>query len=120
MVLAVDNTERRRDGFLRRAVRDVRRLERFQLPWAAVQAAVARAGIASIKGEAAQARILLVSSAEALGAEGLAAEQAAALWHLGQGSSPERDAGPAAGWMAQEGIRNPGRLARMLVPVGEL
>jgi hypothetical protein len=117
MVLALETTGGRRDGFVRRAVRDVRRLERFQLPWAAVQATVARAGIASIRGNTELARALLVSGAEALGAEGLAAEQAAARWHLAQAGNREPEGDLTVGWMEQEGIRNPGRLARMLVPM---
>jgi hypothetical protein len=87
------------------------------LPWAAVQATVARAGIASIRGNTELARALLVSGAEALGAEGLAAEQAAARWHLAQAGNRELEGDLTVGWMEQEGIRNPGRLARMLVPM---
>lgn len=102
--------------FLARAGRDVRRLERFRIPWATSQATVALAGIASVQGEEAEAGRLLAAGAEALAACGLAAEEASARWHLGQrGDGAAREA--AAEWMEREGVRHPGRLARLLVPM---
>jgi len=110
---------RQRAAFLTRATRDARRLDRFRVPWASAQAVAARAGIASVRGQAAEAETLLRDGADALDAEDLAAEAAAARWHLGDRCGDRGAAERAGLWMEQEGIRQPARLARMLVPMAD-
>ncbi len=87
---------------------DLRALRAERRPWADALATLAEAGAAQVGGAPERARALLAHGAEQGQAADLHLYAAAAKLHLGLPQSAE--------WMRAQGIRQPARMARMLVP----
>ena len=108
-----------REPLLRHAARDLRRLERESMAWGDAMATLARAGIAATRGDAAAARDLADEAERRLAAVGMGQYAAAARWRRGQatdGAEGERLVAEAGALLAEQGVREPGRMVGMLAP----
>jgi serine/threonine protein kinase len=106
-------------GWLRTADRRARRLEREGIPWAAGMAALARAGTAHARGDAAAAVDQLRRAAEDFAVSPGAHLGAAARRHLGSLLGPitgRADAAAAEEWFARHAIADPERFAATWAP----
>jgi hypothetical protein len=109
--------DRRR--YLRAAADSARQLEREQNHWNLPKAALLRGRIAAIEGDPAGARSYHRAAVRAFGELGMALHATASNYVLGQlvdgpdGASTTRD---AEAWLRAEGVQNPARLVRLLVP----
>ena len=108
-----------RERWLKRAAADAARLERDRAAWGCAQAALARAGIESVRGRREVALELLVRAQGELEGVSLRQYAAAAGWRQGvllggdEGVARRATAGAA---LAAEGVADPERIARMLAP----
>jgi hypothetical protein len=103
---------------LRAAERDARALERERLPWADALARLVRAGVARQRGGK-DAAALLRDGAQRCEATAMRLYAAAARRYLGHelgGAEGQALAADAEAWMAGQQVRNPGRMAALLVP----
>jgi len=112
---------RHRASLLRLALGEARRIERERAPWALPLAALARAGAAALGDDADRARAAALLDAAARGLSGadLRLHAAAARRRRGElaGGPEGRDLVSAAdALMAEQGIRNPARVADLLAP----
>jgi hypothetical protein len=108
-----------RARMLRSARRDIRRIERRRLPWSDPLARLLRAGIASLAGQTEEALRLLADAEAGLTSADMLLYSAAARRRRGQllgGEQGKALVQAADEWMAAQDIRNPARLAAMLVP----
>ena len=107
------------EPLLAEAARDVRRIEREDMPWGNALARLLLAGIASIRGDAAETVAHLASAEEMLGATDMALY--AAVSRSRRGALTAGEAGraltaAAADAMRAQGIRDPNRMADMWAP----
>ncbi len=108
-----------RESSLSRAESHVRRLEREHVHWADALATLARAGIASIRGDRAEAARRLGFAASHFFFADMALYAAVARCRLGSivgGDKGWTLVNSAEGWMRSQGIRNPSGFAEMLAP----
>jgi hypothetical protein len=108
-----------RDHLLQSAREDASRLKRLKVPWAMALARLVEAGIASTMQQKSQAVSILRDALERLEAVHMQSYAAAARYCLGgllEGEEGQRHLLQARSWMESQGIRNPGRMARMLSP----
>jgi hypothetical protein len=107
-------------GLLCHAVeRDARALEREGVPWAAALARLLHAGVVRRRGDTARAAGLLRAAAGRCEAADMHLYAAAARWCLGKlvgGTEGPELATRAEAWMAEQGIRDAGKMAALLVP----
>jgi eukaryotic-like serine/threonine-protein kinase len=111
--------ERLTRTLLREAERDVRRLAREDVPWAQALADSLRAPLAVLQGDPASALSFLERAASRFDACGMGLHAAASWRRCGEltGGEEGRAAIEAADlWMADQGIRNPVRMAALLAP----
>jgi serine/threonine protein kinase len=106
------------DPFLRAAERDARLLEREQLPWADALAVLVRAGLGRLRGDQ-DAAPQLRRGVERCEATAMRLYAASARRWLGcevGGAAGEALTTEADVWLAAQQVRNPSRLAALLVP----
>ncbi len=119
LAAAREASNRDRIALLNVAEADARRLERLGMSFAVALARLARAGVASSRGDQAQAREQLVRAIEGLDAVEMHSFAAAARWRLGlslggQEGQALRDR--ADSWMRSRSIRNPARMVALHAP----
>jgi serine/threonine protein kinase len=102
----------RGESLLRRALGDARRLERERAPWATALAIAVRAGVAAASGDEATAETYLERADVAFRAADMALHAACAR---AVSTVPAR-AKEGIAWLAERGVRDPQRFARMIVP----
>ena len=105
--------------FLRRAARDARRIERERMLWADPMARLLRAGIASLRGDAAVALAHLESAQHGFETTDMGLYAAAAKRRRGElqgGEAAETLIAEADAWMSRQGVRNPQRMAALHLP----
>jgi hypothetical protein len=101
------------------AAKDARRLEAENAPWASAQASLARAGIASVRGNPAAALEHLASAESGFAEADMTHYLAATRWRRGTllgGEAGEALRAEARAWLDEQGIRNPARLLDTLAP----
>ena len=109
----------RRDGLLRSALADARRLSRKRLAGYPAIALLIEAGVAHARGELDRARTCLERAAPSFQAAEMALYAAAAKHRLGEILGGERGEillAEARTFMAAQDIRNPDRMLRLLAP----
>ena len=95
------------------------RIDRERVPWGNAMSALARAGIASIRGDSETAMACLVSAEEGFDAADMALYSAIARYRRGElmgddeGQQLERS---SVAWMREQKIKNPAGFAEMLAP----
>jgi hypothetical protein len=105
--------------FLAHAAQDVKRLESERIPWAAAQALLIRAGIASVRRDAGTALHFLSTAETALHDIQMDHYAEAARWRRGAllgGLEGESLCQQAKTWMDDQGIRNAERMLTLLAP----
>ena len=105
--------------YLAEARRDAGRIARERMPWSAGLVELIHAGIAAARGDAAATRAHLEAAIVQLDAADMALHAAVARRRLGQlqgGDQGQQQLGAAEAWMAQQGIKNPGRMSALLTP----
>jgi hypothetical protein len=103
-------TAGRKGAALRRAVLgDARRLDKEQMGWASALSDLLRAGVAALEGDRAAADALLDRAIPELEALDMHLYAKAARHARGEGGSVDE-------WMAKQSMRNPARMAQLLVP----
>jgi hypothetical protein len=108
-----------RARLLRCAARDARRIERRRLPRLNPLATLIRAGLANLHGKREEAVSLLEAAEKGLEASDMELYAAAARRQRGTlmgGEGGQTLVASADAWMAGQDIRNPARIAAMLVP----
>jgi hypothetical protein len=109
----------RAGGLLGSAGRDARRLDRERAPWAAAQAHLARAGIASVRGDRSAALEHLTAAEAGFAGADMAHYHAAVGWRRGTllgGEAGDVLRQRARAWLDHQGIRNPTRMLATLAP----
>jgi hypothetical protein len=104
---------------LHEADRDIQRLAREAVPWAAAKTVSLRAGLAAVTGDQASAASLLDRAASAFDACDMALFAAAARRRRGQligGNEGRALVEAAETWMAGQGIKNPARVTTLFAP----
>jgi hypothetical protein len=107
--------------FLRRAERDARRIEREGTPWGDALARLVRAGIAASAGNPESAAALADSADQELRSLEMNLHAAAARRRRGEllgGDEGQALVEASDAWMAEQGIKDPGRITAMLAPGG--
>jgi eukaryotic-like serine/threonine-protein kinase len=110
---------RNRTALLNAALADARRLERLGMNFAVALAQLARAAIASSRGDQAKAREQLTRAIEGLDAVHMHSFAAAARWRLGSllvGQEAQTLVNQADSWMRSQAIENPSRMVAMHAP----
>ena len=108
-------------ALLKDAERTARRMEQEQMPWADALAHLTRAGVAELRGERTAAVEHLAAAEAGLQAARMVQFAAAARRRRGQlsGGAEGRALVEAAdAWMSGQQVRNPARMAAMLIPRG--
>jgi hypothetical protein len=108
-----------RERLLSEAEAQARRIDRERVHWADALAALARAGIASIRGDRVEAARRLGFAASAFALQDMALYAAVSRRRLGSILGDEKGkalADSADAWMRNQGIRNPAGFADMLAP----
>jgi len=106
-------------AWLKRAGADAHRLERDGAPWGRAQAALARAGIESVRGRRQEALALATSAQVELERAALGQYAAAARWRRGAllgGAEGAAHVEAARAALADEGVADPGRMVDLLAP----
>jgi eukaryotic-like serine/threonine-protein kinase len=104
---------------LRSAERDAGRLGREGVPWAEALARLVLAAVAFRRGDAGRSSELLRSGAVACEAAAMRLHTAAARLRLGRqlgGEEGRALCAEADAWMTGQGVRDPARVAALLVP----
>lgn len=117
--LAMARREKKPDSFLRSAKRDLRRLQREQVPWATAFAELIYAQLLAIRGDRLGSIAAFEKAIRALEAVEMHAYAAAARRRLGEmlpGSAGEELTARADAEMASQCVRDPRRAALMYVP----
>jgi hypothetical protein len=112
-------TVRNRITLLNAAEADARRLERLGMNFTVALAQLARAGIASSRGDPSGAREQLIRAISGLDAVDMHSFAAAARWRLGVslgGRDGQALVDLANTWMRSQAIRNPARMVAMHAP----
>lgn len=114
---------RRRVGLLRAAWRCSRKLEREKMPWASALAAAVRASCANLRGERQETLEHLDDALERFEDTDMRVHAAAArrargllTGSLTDEGSHHGDVAAAEGWLSDQGVRNPARLAALYLP----
>ncbi|MBI4511059.1 MAG: AAA family ATPase [Deltaproteobacteria bacterium] len=108
-----------RGRLLRHVERDARRLRKEHLPWSDPLACALLAGVSMQRGDANAAAGQLAQAAQEFEAAHMALHAVAARRWLGvlaAGDEGKSAASAADAWMQAEGIRDPGRMATLLLP----
>ena len=98
---------------------DARRLERAGMDFAAALAQLARAGVASSRGDQADTRERLTRAIKGLDAVAMHSYAAAARWRLGlslAGREGQTLVDQADSWMRSQAVRSPARMVAMHAP----
>ncbi|HSS19641.1 MAG TPA: protein kinase [Pyrinomonadaceae bacterium] len=104
---------------LRLTEKMARKIEKVDMSWAKPFATLLRAGVANQRGDTAKATALLSESIQSFDRAGMQLHAAAARRRLGEKLRDERGAQlikDADAWMAEQKIKNPERMTRMLAP----
>lgn len=108
-----------REGLLREAERDARRMLKEGQPWSTPLARLLEAGAASLRGDDEAARDKLTEAASGLVDAGMELYATAARLRLGQvegGDAGGAMRAEAEAWLRREGVEAPARFVGMLVP----
>ncbi len=119
IALAVKSSSAEATRLLARAERDARAIAAERMAWGDATAALARAGIASVRGERERARELAAAAQAGFEAVEMPQLAAAARWRRGQltgggEGATMREAGRT--WIQAQDVRSPERMVAMLAP----
>jgi len=110
---------REQEALFARASADAKKIEREKAAWATPMASVLRAGVAAARGDRERSFAYLRAAAAGFDSAAMGLYAAAARRRIGEitsGDEGKRAIEEADAWMTEQQIRNPERMAQMLVP----